>query len=144
MPSTFDAATAKLAKLRHVASGLMAVLGTAGLTFMSVQQFNGQGFYARELWFLGLMVAITLEAIATFFRPETAGAKMSIWSLTLMGCSCVFGGFVLKQGLLVALGVAMILAGYVVVVFPAMAKKPDQAPGNAPSQSPGTSDNAAR
>jgi hypothetical protein len=144
MASTLDAATAKLGKLRHIASGVMAVLGTAALTYMSVQQFNGQGIYARELWFLGLLVAMTLEAIATFFRPETSGAKMSVWSLTLMGCSCVYGGFVLRQGLLVALGVAMVLAGYAVVVFPQLAKKAEPDPGKTPSERPATSDNAAR
>jgi hypothetical protein len=144
MASTLDAATAKLIKLRHFASGAMAVLGTAALTYMAVQQFNGQGFYARELWFLGLLLAVTLEAIATFFRPETSGAKMSIWSLTLMGCSCVFGGFVLRQGLLVGLGLAMVLAGYVVVVFPPLAKKAETDPGQPPSEHPATSDNATR
>ena len=136
MALTLDAATAKLARLRHAACGLMAMLGTVALIYMSVQQYKGQGFYARELWFLGLIVAVTFEAIATFFRPETAGAKLSVWSLTLMGCSCVYGGFAMKQSLVVALGLAMILAGYVMaVVLPSPPKA---------GQPTGTSDNAAR
>lgn len=132
MALTLAAVTAKLTKLRYVASGLLAVLGTATLTFMFVQQYKGHGFHVHELWFLGLMFAVTFEAIATFLRPEVVGGKVSIWSLTLMGCSCVFGGFVMRQGLLLALGLAMIIAGYIMAVA---------LPNGA---APASSDNAAR
>jgi hypothetical protein len=131
MASALAFATAKLAKLRRVASGVLAIIGTMALTATAVRQYGGHGFQAHELWFLGLLLAVTLEAIASFLRPEAVGVKVSIWSLTLMGCSCVFGGFVMRQGLILALGGAMILTGYVMAVFEAPAKpgRPGQTGG---------------
>jgi hypothetical protein len=136
MASTSDKAVVALSRMRRGASGLMAVMGTVALAFASVQQFSGQGFLANEVWLVGLMVAVTFEAIATFFRPQTSGTQMSIWSLTLIGCSCVCGGFAMKQSFFAALGIAMVLAGFAMAVFLPIA--------TTAGQPPGTSDNAAR
>jgi hypothetical protein len=132
MQSTLDAATPMFAKIRHVISGLLAVAGTLALILMAVRQYNVRTAHVDELWFVGVMVAITFEAIANFLRPAAVGPKISIWSLTLTGCSCMFGGFVMKHGFVVALGGAMIAGAYVLAVFVP----------NTPS--PATSDNAAR
>jgi hypothetical protein len=126
------ATTEKFAKIRRYASGLMAGAGTAALTLMAVRQYNSPNIQAQDLWLVGLMVAVTFEAIANFFRPTAVGPKVSIWSLTLMGCSCLVGGFALKHGIIVALGGALIAAGYAMAVFvPAV-------------PNPATSDNASR
>jgi hypothetical protein len=124
--------TEKFAKIRHGLSGLMALAGTSALTLMAVRQSKVPHLQAQDLWLVGLMVAVTFEAIGNYFRPAAVGPKVSIWSLTLMGCSCLVGGFALKQGLIVALGGALIAAGYVMAVcVPAV---PNMA----------TSDNASR
>jgi hypothetical protein len=141
--------TMMLAKFRHVASGCLAVAGTGALTLMAVRQYNLPTAQLHELWFLGLMVAITFEALANFFRPASVGPKISIWSLTLMGCSCIFGGFAMKQGAVLALGGVMIAAGYVLAVFvpnPAALGTAIKAGGgeHTPGQPPHPSDNAAR
>ena len=134
-----------MAKFRRVASGVLAVVGTATLTFAAVRQFSGgNGLQAHELWFLGLMFAVTFEAIATFFRPESVGTKVTIWSLTLMGCCCVGGGFAMRQGLVLALGVAMILSGYAMAVFEPTVGLPEPTPEEPQNQRAPTRDNAAR
>jgi hypothetical protein len=84
-------------------------------------------------------VAITFEALANFFRPASVGPKISIWSLTLMGCSCIFGGFAMKHGAVLALGGAMIAASYVLAVFVPNAKPIDRTADHpADDQSAGT------
>jgi hypothetical protein len=120
----------------------MAVVGTIALLHMAIRQhtsqFNGNGLRPQELWLLGLIFAITFEAITNFFRPETVGGKLSVWTLTLMGCSCLFGGFALGQIAIVALGSFIIMAGYAMAVFqpnPPLSRPPPQADA---------SDNAAR
>jgi hypothetical protein len=145
MASMTTTTTAKFAKFRYVASGFLAVAGTLALTLMAVRQYAVPTAHVQELWFLGLMVAITFEAIANFFRPDSVGPKISIWSLTLMGCSCMFGGFVMKQGTVLALGGAMIAAGYVLAVFIPNAVSLDRKLGDQSAEKqPVTSDNAAR
>ncbi len=134
MASSLDAVVGKMLTFRRAVSGIMAVMGTAALTFLAVQQFS-EPLRAQELWFLGLIVAVTFEAIVTFFRPHTVGVKLTIWSLTLIGCSCIFGGFIMSRGVVVALGLLMIMAGYAMAVVP-------DAP--ATDQKPDASDNAAR
>jgi hypothetical protein len=136
MASSLDAWVAKMVTFRRAVSGIMAVMGTAALTYLAVQQFSGEPLRAQELWFLGLIVAVTFEAIVTFFRPQSVGVKLTIWSLTLMGCSCMFGGFVMSRGSVVALGLLMIMAGYVMSIFPTASLAADQQAR--------ASDNAAR
>jgi hypothetical protein len=135
----------KFARFRHIVSGILAVAGTFALSFMAFRQYNAQTVNVQDLWFLGLMVAITFEALANFFRPTSVGPKITIWSLTLMGCSCVFGGFAMKHGAVLVLGGAMIAGGYAMAVFipNAIPLDPNAAPQSGDKR-PGTSDNAAR
>jgi hypothetical protein len=116
MASSADKLVTIIAKIRHVGSGLLALLGSLSLIYMAVRQVNGDALRPQDLWVLGLLVAVTFEAIARFFRPARDTSKITIWSLTLMGCSCVVGGFAQRNGYIVALGGAMIVCSYIMTL----------------------------
>jgi hypothetical protein len=104
-------------KVRHFGSGALSVLGSLALIYMAVQQSSGYALRLQDLWVLGVLVAVTFEAIARFFRPTSDMSKVTIWSLTLMGCSCLAGGFAQRNGYILGLGGAMIVCSFIMAVI---------------------------